>query len=103
MSKADFHDFKVSFTCVKDPVTNAPINLNFNKSDFAKVPEDFGLFKIAARDQLNSNNLSHLSKVELSKKYQVLCNETAFVGVVKQKDKVSGEMMQFAVEFGKSI
>jgi len=53
MSKADFHDFKVSFTCVKDPVTNAPINLNFNQSDFAKVPEDFGLFKIAARDQLN--------------------------------------------------
>jgi hypothetical protein len=36
-------------------------------------------------------------------KYQVLCEQTAFVGVVKQKDKASGEMKEFAVEFGKSI
>jgi hypothetical protein len=36
-------------------------------------------------------------------KYQVLSDQTAFVGVVKQKDKASGQMKESTVEFGKSV
>jgi hypothetical protein len=43
-----------------------------------------------------SNNV-----IKNSVKYQVLCDQTAFVGIVKQKDKATGQMQEFAVEFGK--
>jgi hypothetical protein len=82
-------------------VTNAPIDVKFTEAHFDKVQEGFGLFKIAARDKLSK--LAGSQKVQYSKKYQVLCDETAFVGVVKQKNKASGKMMEFAVEFGKSV
>ena len=39
----------------------------------------------------------------MSKKYQVLCDETAFVGVKKQKEKVTGKMIDFDFEIGKII
>ena len=35
-------------------------------------------------------------------KYQTLCDETALIGVVKQTDKVTGEIKEVNVEFGKN-
>jgi len=37
----------------------------------------------------------------LSKKFQVLCEETAIVGVMKQSDKVSGELQETEIKFGR--
>lgn len=76
--------------------------MNFTASHFEKVPADFGLFKFAARTDIILASSSY-DKIAKSKKYQVLCDETAFVGVVKQKDKANGQMVEFAVEFGKSV
>ena len=36
-------------------------------------------------------------------KYQVLSKETAMVGVVKQKKKATGELIEFTIEMGRSI
>jgi hypothetical protein len=33
----------------------------------------------------------------------VLCPQTALVGVVKQKSKTSGEMLDYKIEFAKNI
>lgn len=39
----------------------------------------------------------------MSKKYQVLSDETAFVGVIKQKDMSSGEVKEYKIEYGVSV
>ena len=49
------------------------------------------LFKIAAQEQINNCN----QQVAQSLKYQVLCDQTAMIGVVKQKEKATGEIKQF--------
>ena len=36
-------------------------------------------------------------RVRASVKYQVLCDETAFVGVIKQKDKVTGQILKSSI------
>jgi hypothetical protein len=101
ISKEEFASFKVAFQSDKDPVTGAPVNLEFKSEHFEKVPVDFGLFKLAGNK--NIEKVSGQAKIDASIKYQVLCDQTAFVGVVKQKDKASGEMKEFAVEFGKTV
>ena len=40
-------------------------------------------------------------KIEGSLKYQVLIDETAIVGVCKQEDKATGEMIESKIEFGR--
>ena len=37
----------------------------------------------------------------MSIKYQVLCDETALVGVMKQTVKATGEVQETNIEFGK--
>ena len=44
MSKAEFNEFKFNFESELDPVTNAPICLEFDSSSFRKV-EDSSLAK----------------------------------------------------------
>ena len=102
MSKKQFQDLQVHFQAKSDPVTKAAIDLKFSASHFDKVTADFGLFKVAARGQIAAAN-SSADKIAKSKKYQVLCDHTAFVGVIKQKDKATGQMIEFGVEFGKSV
>ena len=34
-------------------------------------------------------------------KYQVLCDTTAIIGVMKQADKVTGELIESTIKFGK--
>lgn len=41
--------------------------------------------------------------IQKSIKYQVLSKETAMVGVVKQKKKATGEMLEYTIEFGKKV
>jgi len=40
-------------------------------------------------------------KKELSLKHQVLCDETAIIGVLKQADKATGELRETTIKFGK--
>ena len=48
------------------------------------------LFKMAAHDLVTNGEAS--LKVQNSIKYQVLCDETAMVGIMKTKDLVTGEL-----------
>ena len=38
----------------------------------------------------------------MSLKHQVLCEETAIVGVMKQENKTTGEVQESTIKFGKS-
>ena len=98
MSRKDFESLTLSFTSELDPITKNPINLNFTSSHFDKV-ESTGLFQLAAKAKITKN----IDKVALSKKYQVLCDQTAFVGVIKQKDKTTGQMIDYFIEFGQNV
>lgn len=94
ISKAEFNDFKFNFESELDPVTNASISLDFDSSSFKKIENSSlakAIFKNAALSTIQDTN-SKAEKIKRSVKYQVLIDETAMIGVVKQKDKNSGEM-----------
>jgi len=42
-----------------------------------------------------------MTKKNLSIKYQVLCDDTAIVGILKQKKLSSGEMQETTIKFGR--
>ena len=90
VSRNQFEAIQVAFKCF-DPVQKSTINFQFTSGHFNRVEEGFGLFKIAVRDEIETlAKLQNQQKINLSKKYQILCDETAFVGVIKQKDKATG-------------
>jgi len=81
--------------------------LELTKNDFRLVEGDMALtmFKMAAFDKIQSLSLdSEARKAEkknLSIKHQVLCDETAIVGVMKQVDNSSGELIEVDLNFVK--
>ena len=78
--------------------------MEFNKNDFQRI-EDIDIakavFKLAAFNKIQNSSSSH-EKRDLSIQYQVLCEETAIIGVKKQKNKSTGEVKESVVEFGES-
>ena len=84
-----------AFQSAKDPVTGAPINLSFDCSEFSRAKDEeeaLFLFKFCAQEEMNKPGISLEDKVRLSLQYQVLCNETAMVGSVKQKVANSNQL-----------
>ena len=85
---------------------NEPIVLSFSQPDFIEVQghSASNLFKIAANDAIEKiqNSGDAQQAKNLSLKYQVLCNQTAIVGVMKQKDKVTGELQESTIKFSKT-
>ena len=51
------------------------------------------LFKMAAYDKIEKETNAS-TRISLSTKYQVVCDDTAIVGVLKQPDKASGELIE---------
>ena len=92
-------DMKFTFFCGYDPRIETSFENTFQYSEFKKVPEGSGIFKLAAQKQLSK--LSNQAKIVSSVKYQVLCEETAMIGVVKQKIKSTGEMKEYKIDFNK--
>ena len=80
--------------------------MSFNASEFNQVQGDDeikGLFKLCAFDAINSGTKDAQQKQEISIRYQVLCDETAMVGVVKQTEKSSGQMVEIGpLAFGRA-
>jgi hypothetical protein len=97
MSEKEFASLKVSFTSEKDPLTNQPLSLSYESASFEE--SDLPLFKLAAAQKLK--NIPVNDQVAVSLKYQVLCEQTAMVGVVKQKDKSTGEMQSYTIQAGR--
>ena len=67
--------------------------MEFGKDMFVEVEgeEAANLFKLAASKEIEKAKDVQQQR-NLSTKYQVLCDETAIVGVKKQLKKASGEM-----------
>ena len=87
------------FTSAEDPLTKQPINLEYSAVDFEL--SDLPLFKMAAHEKLRK--LTGEDNVQCSIKYQVLSKETAMVGVVKQKKKATGELLEYSIEMGRKL
>ena len=83
MNQTEFDAITISFNCELDPTTGMPVNHEFTAADFIKVDDESSLnmFKIAAMN-LPEDELT----VENSIKYQVLTDETALFGEVKQEN-----------------
>lgn len=65
---------------------------DYNSSNFDKVDPNFGLFKLAASMDLKEKSKDKFNKAEMkmmSIKYQVKCDETAFVVLVNKSDKTN--------------
>ena len=58
------------------------------------------MMKMAAHSSIQNHANAETAKV-MSLKYQVLCDQTAIIGVLKQQDKATGEMQESIVNFSK--
>ena len=86
MSDKEFKALKVSLIVNFDPATKKSQSMkiqNFQEMSFDSINDQ--LFKLAAKSLYPRFN-------EVSIKYQILAANTAFVGVIKQKNKSSEEM-----------
>ena len=74
--------FKFKFHSDEDPQTKQPIDIEYSADAFKRVDGESAskaLFKMAAHHKIAQTS----NKVEMSKKYQVLCSQTAMIGVIK--------------------
>ena len=69
--------------------------LEFNSSDFSKIEGD-SIFKLAARSVINESKDDNNSSYYATQ-YQVLSKDTSFIGVIKQNQKVIGEIKKVAI------
>ena len=99
MSTKQFQQMKFEFSSQLDPVTKEPIDLQFDKNDFRKIEDKSyaqALFKSAANSMIKAfKNQKEGVRKGMSIKYQVLSDETAMIGIIKQKDKASGDLKTF--------
>ena len=77
------------------------MSLEFIKNDFKQVEGTAAqaLFKVAVFNEMEK--LEPEKQKELSLKYQVLCDQTAIVGVMKQTNQATGELQESVIKFGK--
>ena len=99
MSPEEFQNLKVVFRSENDPQTNAPINLQFNREHFIESP--LPLFQLAANERLKE--LKGTPNVLCAVKYQVLSKETAMVGVIKHRNKATGELENYDVSMANRV
>ena len=101
MDQATFDRLTFNLTAKKDEQAQ-PMNLNFTKDDFKEVSGQSGeaLFKKAVYEDIEKS-VSAQYKINLSTKYQVLCEETAIIGVLKEENKATGELQESTIAFGK--
>lgn len=99
IKKSEFESstFGFSFESSEDPLTKKPISWSFGAEDFMPV-SGLTIFKTEVHKRLVNNTASKSDAI----KYQVLSKDTAFVGVVKQVQKASGELVEHEIEFGKT-
>ena len=56
------------------------------------------LFKMAVYNEIKKQEIEE-TKISMSVKNQVLCDETAMIGVIKQTVKATGEIQEINHEF----
>eukprot|EP00347_Sterkiella_histriomuscorum_P005979 403354535 len=116
MKKSVFENFKMSYHVQNDPIQNCSLFQEYNQDEFKMLEDGETLFKLAAKmmikelDDSYTRNIGNKFKKEikaqqqmLSIKYQVLCEKTAFVGVVKQDNKHTGELKHVMISTISSV
>ena len=94
MSKDQLEKATISFQSSANPLTGEKLEASASMADFIKVEDPkfaSALFKQAAYDKIQESK-SKQKQIELSQKYQVLCEHTSLIGVIKQKKKPTGEV-----------
>ena len=78
------------------------MNLTFENRDFKQLEGDKAdaLFKMAIHNEIQKQESTEKKK-ELSVKHQVLCDETAMIGVLKQTEKATGELQETHIDFNR--
>ncbi|CDW82806.1 UNKNOWN [Stylonychia lemnae] len=103
MKRDQFEEFKASFTSDNDPIKNEPIQHIMSRENFCILPPGEEIFKLAAKSAMQNIRDSQDNRQDipelllLSLKYQVLAQETAFIGIMKQLEKHSGELKQVKI------
>ena len=106
MPEDEFSNLKCTFSAQYDPSTKQKLHKTFNNANFKQI---FGgdetsaldhnneLFKLAAKSEIDSLQ-SPSDKIQLSTKYQVLCDQTAFIGIIKLKNKSENEIEKIEIK-----
>lgn len=99
MTEVEFTELKFQFTA-KEEGSQQAVAMQFSKDDFFQVEgqEALVLFKMAAFEHIKKEK-DPAKRKEMSLMHQILCDETAIVGVLKQAKKASGEMNESVIEF----
>lgn len=87
MTAAEFEKVSVAFESDWDPVRMKPLQYSFAQKDFKEVSGDNNLFKLAAHQMIKDPATATQKQLQLSLTYKVLCDQTAFVGIIRQKNK----------------
>jgi len=94
-----FDKLSCNFKSEYDPRTKTSVNQNWSKDSFREfISEDNSLFKLCAKAEIDKSKTSTSEKISLSEKYQVLCSETSFVCVIKNKNKIDTEMEKVEIQ-----
>ena len=100
MSIAEFEEMKFYIKGIEFD-SGKEISNEYDKDSFTLVEGTQGesLIKLAVFEKLNKldpHNFQNkqLEQVELSLKYQVICKQTALIGVMKVRDKATGELIE---------
>ena len=84
-SKSEFQSIQFFFRSEEDPAEQLEkIDLTFTAADFKRIEDEEAaqaFFKMVVSNAINNTGLSSNAKERLSLKHQVLCDETAIIGV----------------------
>ena len=81
-NKQEFESIEFFFRSEEDPAGR--INANFTRENFKRIEDEEAaqaFFKMVVFNHINNTGLSSKAKERLSIQYQVLCDETAIIGV----------------------
>jgi hypothetical protein len=98
VNKADVGKMGLTYTCDEDPFTKKRVSLKFKVDTAKQIQNGNLLFKLAAKAHIKDLT-DDKAKLKISLDYQVLSTVTALLGVVKQDQKLTGEVKN--IEFNK--
>lgn len=99
-----FENLSFSFKSKNDPSSNLPIDLEFTKLAFTELTGEAAsdLIKFAAFQKIQKT-MNKTEKIKLSVHYQILCDETSMIGVVKQETKSSEKQKDVSFSFDQFV
>ena len=97
----DFDKLKFTFKSEAEGEQQA-LDLQFTRVDFVELtgPTASDFVKMVVLSEIKKQSEKE-AQVDLSIRHQVLCDETAIIGVMKQTDTATGELKEAKIAFGR--